>query len=313
MICKSTREKLTALSVMDHQASPYNPRTNLYAERAVCVLLDMLSAQLVDGCFPPKFWSVLVHGCAWTWNRLVCPSGSAPIKLFERKPVDFANMHIPGVLVYWHLDKRLRVNKKLGPTAGVGVYIGPADAVSQSGHQVFTLDCSVISTPFVIPDPAVLPFDHRLCRQLAQISTSALGALPSEVDPSTYVLDDGVDALSLHGAEVSKKFEGIWYSGRVVDVYKDPNYPKVTLFKVLYEDNDSEVMTYDQLSKIMVNSNYSAASFASADPAFDTFSRVNCFDFATPPVLFGDFANMADSDFVTDAIVSNAILSKISA
>ena len=125
MICKSTREKLTALGVMDHRASPYNPRTNQYAERAGGVLLHMLRARLVDGHFPLKFWSVLVHGCAWTWNRLVRPSGSAPIELFERKPVNFSNMHIPGVLVYWHLDKRLCVNKKLGPTAGVGVYIGP--------------------------------------------------------------------------------------------------------------------------------------------------------------------------------------------
>ncbi len=68
---------------------------------------------------------------------------------------------------------------------------------------------------------------------------------------------------------------------------RDPNYPKVTLFKVLYEDDDREVMTCDILTKILVNRNYSAAFFASADPAFDTFSRVNGFVFATPPVPFG--------------------------
>jgi hypothetical protein len=34
-------------------------------------------------------------------------------------------------------------------------------------------------------------------------------------------------------SEVSKNFEGISYSGHVVDVYKDPNYSQVTLFKVL--------------------------------------------------------------------------------
>ncbi len=65
-------------------------------------------------------------------------------------------------------------------------------------EQVFTLDGHVISTPFVIRDPAMLPFGHGLCRQLAQISTSALVALPSEVDLSLYVLDNGVDMLSLH-------------------------------------------------------------------------------------------------------------------
>ncbi len=72
-------------------------------------------------------------------------------------------------------------------------------------------------------------------------------------------------------------------------------------------------MTYDQLSKIMVNHNYSAASFASADPAFDRFSCINGFDFATPPVPFGDFANMAYSNFITAAMASNTILSEISA
>jgi hypothetical protein len=66
------------------------------------------------------------------------------------------------------------------------------------------------------------------------VELESLSHKNSEVDPSMHILDNGVDALSLHRAEVSKKFEGIWYSGCVVDVCKDPNYPKITLFKVLY-------------------------------------------------------------------------------
>jgi hypothetical protein len=312
MISNDVRARLTAHCVMDHRSSPYNQRTNPYAERAGGVLLHMLRARLVDGCFPPKFWSVLIHGCAWTWNSLVRPNGKAPIELFERKPVDFTNTHVPGVLVYWHLDKRLRVDKRLRPSGGVGVYIGPADAVRQSGHQVYTLDGRVISTPFVIPDPAVMPFDHWLRRQLAQFSTSALGALPDDVEPSEFVLDDGVDALSLYGAEVYKKFHKGWFRGRVVNVSKDPHHPKVLLFKILYEDNNTEVITYENLLQILVNKNYSAASYSSIDPAFATFSTVHGFDFETQPAPFGDFDNMTAPDFVADAIAANAILTEIS-
>jgi hypothetical protein len=171
----------------------------------------MLQARLVDGPFPPKVWSVLIQGCPWTWNHLVRPTGQALIKLFERKPINFTNVFVRGVLVYWHLNKCLSVDKKLWPTAGVGIYIGPADAVCQSGHQVYTLDGSVISTPFVIPDPPILAFDHGLRWQLEQLSTSALGVLLKEIDPTLYVLNNGVDALSLFGAEVYKKFSQGWF------------------------------------------------------------------------------------------------------
>jgi hypothetical protein len=78
---------------------------------------------------------VLVSACSLLRVDLeppVCPSGSAHIQLFEGKPVNFSNVHIPGVLVYWHLDKCLCIDNKLEPTAGVGVYIGPADTVCQS-------------------------------------------------------------------------------------------------------------------------------------------------------------------------------------
>jgi hypothetical protein len=88
---------------------------------------------------------------------------------------------------------------------------------------------------------------------LAQISSSTLDALPKELEPSSLVLDDGVDATSLIGAEVRRKFPSGWFNGRVVQVFPDPNYPDVLLFKVVYEDNDDEVMTYESLTKILVN------------------------------------------------------------
>ncbi len=178
--------------------------------------------------------------------------------MFEKRPSDFTNVQIPGVLVYWHLPKRHCADRKLGPTCGVGIYIGPADAVRQSGHQVYTLDGCVISTPFVIPDSSVYPFDQGLQQMLAQISSSTLDALPKELEPSSLVLNDGVDATSLIGAEVRRKFPSGWFNGRVVQVFPDPNYPDVLLFKVVYEDNNDEVMTYESLTKILVNRAFSA-------------------------------------------------------
>ena len=230
----------------------------------------MLRARLIDCRFPPKFWSVLIHCCAWTWNHLVRSNGSAPIEVFEKPPIDFTNIQIPGVLVYWHLNKRNCADKKLGPTCGVGVYIGPADAVRQSGHQVYSVDCCVLSTPYVIPDLSVMPFDQGLQQILAQLSTLSVDALPADIDPSEFVINNEVDSYSLIGAEVYKEFDYKWYSCSVLHVHCDPNHSKVLLFKIVYKDNDSEATTYDELKKILVNHAHSAASFASIDPALQS-------------------------------------------
>ncbi len=155
------------------------------------------------------------------------------------------------MLVYWHLQKRLHDNKKLGPLSGVGVYMMPADAVSQSGHMVYMLDRRLISTPFVLPDPTVMPFDIGLQHSLAQHSAQLLGALSKELEPSHMVMDDGVDANSLSGAEVYKKLgKRGWFHGSVIDVRSCPVYPKKNWFKILYEDNYWEQMTYDKLKEI---------------------------------------------------------------
>jgi hypothetical protein len=148
---------------------------------------------------------------------------------------------------------------------------------------------------------------------LAQISSSTLDALPKELEPSSLVLDDGVDATSLIGAEVRRKFPSGWFNGRVVQVFPDPNYPDVLLFKVVYEDNDDEVMTYESLTKILVNRAFSAASYASTDPAFATHSKIQGFDFPTPFTPFGEFdALMHDPDFLGEAIAASAFLTAVS-
>ena len=155
--------------------------------------------------FSFTFWSVLTPGCVWTWNRLVWSTGLALTEVIEKLPVNFTNVLIPGVLVYWHLNTQHSAVQKLGPTAGVGIYIGPADAICPFGHQVFTFDGSVLSTPFMVPDLSVFPFDQGLRQMLAQISTSTLDALSKDLEPSSLILDDGVDANNLIGAEVYKK------------------------------------------------------------------------------------------------------------
>ena len=93
---------------------------------------------------------------------------------------------------------------------------------------------------------------------------------------------------------------------------KDPNHPSVLLFKIAYEDDNTELVQYEDLKKILVTSNYSAACYTLVDPAFAMFSTVHCFDFETPPAPYVDFDNMNDADIVADGIATNVLLSEVS-
>jgi hypothetical protein len=312
LVSKKVRAMLLEHDILGHKASPYHPQTNPYAERAGGVLLHMLRAMLIDGRLPPKFWSVLISRCAWTWNRLVRADGYAPIELFEKRPIDFTDIQIPGVLVYWHLHKRLRDDKKLGPLSGVGVYMMPADAVNQSGHMVYSLDGRLISTPFVLPDPTVMPFDIGLRQSLAQHSTQLLSALPEELDPGHMVMDDGVDATTLYGAEVYKKFgKKGWFSGRVIDVRPCPVNPSKIWFKILYEDNDWEQMSYDKLKEILIKRSLTAASFSSSDPAFWSSSSCHGHDFDTAMPAFDIAKSMQDPELLRQAFAAASLLDTV--
>ncbi len=133
----------------------------------------------------------------------------------------------------------------------LSVYMMPADAVNQSGHMVCTLDRRLISTQFVLPDPTVMPFDIGLRHSPAQHLAQLLGALTEELQPSHMVMDDGVGANSLYGAEV---YKSSWFHGRIIDVRSCPVYPNKIWFKILYEDNDWEqmtkTMTYDNNTQV---------------------------------------------------------------
>jgi transposase InsO family protein len=130
-------KRMAELNVTLSYSAPYEPRTNPYAERYGGVLLSLVRSVIIDGSFPPKFWSVLVRTTAWTLNWVVRPCGVCPLEKYTGKKPDFSNVHPAGVLAYWHVDKKHRADSKLGNAAAVGVYLGSAEAFGARWHAVY--------------------------------------------------------------------------------------------------------------------------------------------------------------------------------
>jgi hypothetical protein len=151
---------MAAKGVHLHFAAAYEPRTNPYSERYGGVLLPMVRALLLEGSYPPKFWSIMIQYACWTNNRLVRSSGLALIEKFAphlEKQLDFTHVHPTGVLAYWPVSKVNSDDSKLGSN-GVGVYLGPGSMRNQAGHLVWTQAGHVLSVAHVRVDTTVKPF-----------------------------------------------------------------------------------------------------------------------------------------------------------
>ena len=234
-----------------HYGAPYDVRTCPHIECSGGLIVSALRSRLLDGRFPPKFWSVLVRTVVWVLNRIVGRDGLAPCEKFDKIEVSFKLLKtIPGALVYWHIDKCNRVFSKISLTGSTAVYIGPGEAFDESGQKVYTSDGRLLATPYVVADETVFPFEQGLRFMLARQIINSLDHVPEGLDPGSYVLSDGVDAWSLHGAGVSKTF---WaddehtslrnFSGRVTNVRQDPANPKYILFRVQFEDDSVMLKT----------------------------------------------------------------------
>jgi hypothetical protein len=262
------KSRMKNLKVILHFAVPWEPRTNPYAERYGGVLLPMCRALMLEGCYPMKFWSIIVLLACWILNRLVRPSGNAPIETFALQSIDFTNVHPTGVLCYWYISKDRRTDPKLGVTAGVGVYIGPAAIHRQSGHLVISPAGRIICTAHVRVNNAVQPFRVGLTAELIARSNSFNTAFDdSTIDPDAYIQFDGVNAMTLMGAEVRKTFPHGYgtFFGNVSNIAEDVNNAAKILFEITYSDGDTEVIPYRDLKKILTSPMVSAASLSSVD------------------------------------------------
>jgi hypothetical protein len=127
---------MQAAGVHLYYSAAYEPLTNPYAEKFGGTLLPMVRALLLEGSYPPKFWSVMVMHACWIHNRLVQANGKAPIEVFAphlENLINFSHVYPTGVLAYWPVSKVNREDAKLGSNS-VCVYLGPAEMRSQRGH-----------------------------------------------------------------------------------------------------------------------------------------------------------------------------------
>jgi hypothetical protein len=119
-----------------------------------------LRSLLLDGRFPPNFWSVLLRIVVWVLNRIVGRNGYAPCEKFDMLELSFDSLKtIPCVLVYWHINKRNCTYSKISLTGGTATYIGPGEAFGESGQKVYTSDDRLIATPYVVADETILPLN----------------------------------------------------------------------------------------------------------------------------------------------------------
>ena len=301
---KECTDRLRAARVHLHYAAAYEPRTNPYSERYGGVLLPMVRALLLEGSYPPKFWSIMVQHAAWTNNRLVRVNGKAPIELFAphvKQPIDFTHVHPTGVLVFWPVSKANCDDKKLGRN-GVGVYLGPAAMRDQAGHLVLTKAGHVLCVAHVRIDSAIKPFQRGL------VNVLSAGPFPdvfeSNIDMAAHVLSDGLRAGDLIGAEVQKVFPGHGtFSGRVVDIHTDASVPGEVLFEIVYSDGDGEIISYDDLKPLLVGPVVAAAAYASTDFSSLEGTRVPGFDFAEVMPAFSGGAISAETLVKAELVV----------
>ena len=90
-VFKSKRhaDRMAELHVRLHFAHPYEPRTNPFAERYGGVLITALRALMLEGSYPPRFWSVLLRVACWILNHLVRKDlKAAPVELFNNGKKD---------------------------------------------------------------------------------------------------------------------------------------------------------------------------------------------------------------------------------
>jgi transposase InsO family protein len=163
-VFKSKRHsaRMAELHVRLHYANPYEPRTNPFAERYGGVLITAMRAILLEGSYPPRFWSVLLRIACWILNHLVRKDlKAAPVELFNNgkkdQPsyngkLDFSNIHPTGTLCYWSQPKKLRDDPKLGNASADGVYIGPAAPFGAEGHLVYTTNDRLRTVSHILVD-----------------------------------------------------------------------------------------------------------------------------------------------------------------
>ena len=259
-VFKSAKHKarMAAMGINLTFSAPYEPRTNGHAERFGAVVMTTTRAMLLEGSFPPKFWSVMVRMACWTLNRLVRSDGNAPIETFAKKDIDFSNLHPAGTLAYWHVDKKQRDDPKLGNSAAVGVYLGPAEVFGQRGHLVYTTNDRLRAVSHILVDIDTKPFQLGMLKELLKESYRVTAVYDkAQVDPDAFILPNGDSAFNYIGSKTRKLFpDGLWYEGivqRIVPPEDDEDPAAEIYFHTVYSDGDAEDYTLIELKALLIH------------------------------------------------------------
>jgi Integrase core domain len=250
--CQAT---CNSLGVNLSNAASYEARTNPYAERYGQTMATATRALLLEGSYPPKFWSIMVRVACWTVNRLVRADDQAPIETFALKKVDFSKVHPTGVLCYWHVGKQQR-DGKLANTADVGVYLGNGGAVQNRGHLVLTTANKIRVVSHLLVDNDCKPFKVGLLREMLNKTAAVTSVFDkAAADPEMFRVE-GASAFNYIGKTVKKLFGKKSYTGTVRRIIppEEGDGPGAELwYQVVYSDGDVEEYTLKELKLILVN------------------------------------------------------------
>jgi hypothetical protein len=145
----------------------YEHRSNGKIERHNQRLQQVARCAFAQSGLTPELWPLVMKYAQAILNRIVQKDGSAPVEKFSGGKVRGADLGIFGALVYYLLPKEQREKEKLAMRAGLGVYVGPAEAygktngvaiLTQNKHGKF----KTVFAASVKFDNKVFPFRHGL-------------------------------------------------------------------------------------------------------------------------------------------------------
>ena len=244
MTCEKMQQVLKNNNAVRVGSIEYEHRSNGLIEKHNQRLQRMARIAFVQSGLVPELWPLVMTYAQAVLNRIVRKDGKAPVEKFYGGEVRGADLGIFGALTYYVLPKEHRENDKLAQRAGIGVYVGPAEAYGKSNGVAVLVQqengkFKVVYTASVKYDNSVFPFRHGLqevltSRQYKPILDALKGAAALDLEYEAAPEAESFDGTQydLLGRDIrmvvkgrTRFGQGEWF-GKITDIIRDDKDPK---------------------------------------------------------------------------------------